>query len=97
MLEAVERGIEGALLDQQLLARDLLDAEQHAVAVKRPERNGFQDEQVERALQQLGRRRHVSLLDWSREYMDRSPRMSKRAGASGGADLLENGRARRYG
>src|SRR5215510_10365206 len=35
MLEAVERGIEGARLNLQLLARDLLDGEQHAVAVER--------------------------------------------------------------
>ena len=69
MLEAVQRGIEGSLLDLQLVARDLLDAQQDAVAVLRTERNRFEDEQVERALEELGgrhprhpRKANVSLL-----------------------------------
>jgi hypothetical protein len=52
-LEAVERGVERALLDQQRAARDLLDAQQHAVAVQGAERDGLEDEHVERAGQQV--------------------------------------------
>jgi hypothetical protein len=35
MLEALQRWIQRALLDQHLLLRDLLDAERNAVAVQR--------------------------------------------------------------
>jgi hypothetical protein len=68
MLEAIQRGIERALLDQQALLRDLLDAEQDAVAVQRSQRNGLEDEKVERALQQLGRVTYAALLDRSGEH-----------------------------
>ena len=63
MLEPVERGIEGALLNLQSVAGDLLDAEEHAIAVERAERDGFQDQEVECALQQFGGIAHASLLD----------------------------------
>src|SRR5690348_12110804 len=49
VLEAVEGGIQRALSDDQLAARDLLDAEQDAVAVEPPERHGAEHEQVERS------------------------------------------------
>ena len=52
MFEAIERGIERALLDfSGALFQDLLDAQKNAVAVQRAERDGFEDEHVERALQ----------------------------------------------
>jgi hypothetical protein len=54
MLEPVERGIQRALLNLQRVARDLLDAQQDPVAVRRAERDRLEDEQVERTLQQLG-------------------------------------------
>jgi hypothetical protein len=50
MLEAVERGIQRALLNLQLVARHLLDAQQHPVAVRRIERDRLEDQKVERAL-----------------------------------------------
>src|SRR5215212_5250912 len=51
LFEAIQRGIERALLDQQPLARNLLDAQQDAVSVQRPERDRLEDEEVERSLQ----------------------------------------------
>src|SRR5262245_15455633 len=68
MFEAIQRRIERALLDQEALLRDLLDAEQDAIAVQRSQRNGLEDEKVERALQQLCRVTHAALLDWSGEH-----------------------------
>ena len=62
MLESVERGVEGTLLNLQRVIRDLLNAQQDAVPVERSERNGFQDQKVERALKQLGRLGHGALL-----------------------------------
>ena len=41
MLEAIQRGIECALLNLQAVLRDLLDTQHDAVAVKRPQRDGF--------------------------------------------------------
>ena len=43
MLEAVQGGIEGALLDRERAAGDLLDAQQDAVPVLLAKRCGFQD------------------------------------------------------
>ena len=53
MFEAGQRGIEGALLDDERSAGDLLDAQQHAVTVLRPERDRLENQQVERAGQEL--------------------------------------------
>ena len=53
MLEAVQRGIERALLDGERAAGDVLDAQQHAVAMLGTERQGLEDQQIERAGQQL--------------------------------------------
>jgi hypothetical protein len=39
MLEAIQRGIERALLNLQTVLRDLLNAEQDAVAVQRSQRD----------------------------------------------------------
>jgi len=45
--EAKESGVERALFDEQCVAGDLADAQEDAVSVKRTERDGAQDEQVE--------------------------------------------------
>src|SRR5262245_13056243 len=44
VLEPIQRGVERALLDRQRLVRDLLNAQQHAVAVQLAERNRLEDE-----------------------------------------------------
>jgi len=49
MLEAIEGGVQGPLLDVQRVPGDLLDAQQHAVTMLGTERNGLQDQQVKRA------------------------------------------------
>jgi hypothetical protein len=53
MLQAEERGIERALLDGELIAGDLLDAQENAVAVERAERDRLQDEHVEGPLHEV--------------------------------------------
>ena len=60
VLEAVQRRIEGPLLDFQAVFGNLLDAQQDAVAVQRAERDGFQNQHVERALHQIGLLAHSS-------------------------------------
>ena len=60
LLEAVERRIQRTLLDDQRAARDLLDAQQHAVPVEGSERDGLENQDVERPGQQRGARRHDS-------------------------------------
>jgi len=62
VLEAVERRIQRALLDQQRPLRHLLDALEHGVAVQRTERDGLQDEEIERSGQQVGAGRHTSAM-----------------------------------
>ena len=62
LLESEERRVERALLDEQGAARHLLNAEQHAVPVQRPQRGGLQDEDVERSGQQVRARRHGGIL-----------------------------------
>jgi hypothetical protein len=54
LFEAMERGIERALLDLQDVAGHLLQALRDGVAVDRAEGDDFQDEDVERALEQVG-------------------------------------------
>ena len=56
MLEAVERGVQRALLNLQRIAGDLLDAQEDAVAMLGPQRDGFENQEVQRALQEFGRR-----------------------------------------
>jgi hypothetical protein len=58
MLEPIQGGVERALVDLQPVSGDLLDAQQNAVAVKRAQRDGFEDEEIERPLQQFRRARH---------------------------------------
>src|SRR5258708_5601406 len=53
VLETEERGIERSLLDGELVAGDLLDAEENAVAVEWAEGDGLQDEHVEGALHEV--------------------------------------------
>src|SRR6478609_11133023 len=43
MLEAIERWVQRTLLNYEFLARDLLDAKQHSVAMQRAERNCLQN------------------------------------------------------
>jgi hypothetical protein len=57
----VERGEEGARLDLEGAAGDLLDAPRDAEAVVGAERQRFQDEDVERPLHEV-RGRHGALL-----------------------------------
>lgn len=65
VLEPMERGIKRPLRNLQQGARRRGDALRDRVTVKRFERESFQDEQVERALQQIGlgcRRRRPAML-----------------------------------
>jgi len=55
VFEAIKRWIKGALPDFETLFGGLLDAEENAVAVQRPERDGFENKHVERALQKIKR------------------------------------------
>src|SRR5580700_5693396 len=62
VFQPVERGIERALLNLQAVFRNLLDAQQNAVAMQRAERDGLEDQHVQSALQQVDLFRQVSLL-----------------------------------
>jgi hypothetical protein len=55
-----QRGIEGALLDEQRLPGDLSDAQQNAVTVKRAKGNSFENEKIESAGKKLGSVGHGS-------------------------------------
>lgn len=44
---AKQRRIQGSLLDEQRAVRDLPDAQQNTVAVKRTERDRFEDKKIE--------------------------------------------------
>ena len=86
MLQAVQRRIERALLHAQQFVRDLLDALRDRPAVHRLERDRPQDQQVERALNQVGLVAHVaSLVDCQGER--RPERRGGSAGASPGRRL----------
>jgi hypothetical protein len=63
VFKAVQGRIEGALLDGELVAGDLLDAEENTVAMKRTERDGLKDEHVECALHEVKLIRHRCLLE----------------------------------
>src|SRR5215831_16721844 len=49
MLETVKRGIKGSLGNLQSFSRDLLYPQQHAVTVKRPEGNSFENKHVQKS------------------------------------------------
>src|ERR1700722_11015957 len=53
IFEAMERGIEGSLLDPECVARDLLDSLRDGIAVNGSKRNDPHDEKVERALRKV--------------------------------------------
>jgi len=54
LFEAVEGGIESALIDLEDVVGDLADALRDSPAVKRLEGNGLQDKQIESALDEVG-------------------------------------------
>jgi hypothetical protein len=56
--EAEERGVEGALLDEQRAAGDLLDAEENAVPVEGTERDSLENQKIESAGKEIGLRGH---------------------------------------
>ena len=53
VFEAMERGIEGSLLDLECVARDLLDSLSDGIAVNGSKSNDPHDEKVERALRKV--------------------------------------------
>jgi hypothetical protein len=53
VLEAEKRGIERTLLDGELIAGDLLDAEENSVTVERAQGDRLQDEHVEGPLHEI--------------------------------------------
>src|SRR5207248_8279497 len=53
LLETLQRGIERSVLDEELLVGGLLDGVRDALAVLRPPDEGAEDQQIQRALQQL--------------------------------------------
>ena len=61
LFELVERGVERALADLQDVARHLPDALRDRPAVHRLERDDLQDQQVQRALHEIGRFAHSAL------------------------------------
>jgi hypothetical protein len=63
MLQAEERGIERALLNGELIAGDLLDAQEDTVAVERAEGDRLQDEHVEGPLHEVELVRQWLLLE----------------------------------
>jgi hypothetical protein len=69
MLESVEGRIERALLDGQRAPGDLLDAEEHSVAMELPERDRLEDEEVERSGEEAGLVVHVTPMLVRRVYV----------------------------
>src|SRR4029077_6237701 len=59
VLQPVERRIERALRNLQRLARDLADAQQHAVPMQRRQGYGLEDQHIERARKQVCGLGHV--------------------------------------
>jgi len=53
VFQAIRRRIQRALLNLQTIFRNLLDAQQNAVAVQWAEGNGLEDQHVERTLQNV--------------------------------------------
>ena len=62
LFETVEGGIEGALLDEEDIAGDLLDAFGDGPAVDGRYGDGFEDEQVESALDEIGWSAHTMII-----------------------------------
>src|SRR5262245_52356422 len=61
--EALQSGVERALLDLQDLVRQLADALRNRPAVQRLERDRFHDQQVDGALNEVGRLPHDYLQE----------------------------------
>jgi hypothetical protein len=53
MLQAIESGVQRALLNLEEIFGDLLDAQEDAVAMQRAKRDGFEDEHVQSALEKF--------------------------------------------
>ena len=62
LFEAVESGIKGPLLHEQNIVRDLLDPFGDGPPVQRGCRDGFEDEKVEGALDEVGRLAHTMII-----------------------------------
>src|SRR4029077_20624000 len=60
LLEAMERRIERALADRQRVVRQQLNALGEAPAVNRLARDGLEDQQIKRALEEIRRLRHAT-------------------------------------
>jgi hypothetical protein len=56
--EAEESGVESALFDEKSAARNLLDAEEDAIAVEGAEGNGLENEEIESAGEKVSLRGH---------------------------------------
>jgi hypothetical protein len=61
----VERRVERPVAHLQYVARDLLQSLRDRPRVERLERNDLQQQQVERALHQVGRLAHVDFLPFT--------------------------------
>jgi hypothetical protein len=69
LFQSVNRRVERSLLDLEDLCTDLLDTLRNSPAVHWLEGDSFENEQVERALDQIGRFAHGVPLDYL-QYMD---------------------------
>src|SRR5262245_32668772 len=75
MLEAVKRRVKRALADTQQLVGNLLNALGDRPAVHRLEGDGFHDQKIECALQDIGLVAHATpLVDWHRESTESAVR-----------------------
>src|SRR5207245_1424720 len=62
VFQAIQRRIQRALLNLQAILRNLLDAQEDAVTMQRPEGNGLEDQHVQSALQKVELLVHGSSL-----------------------------------
>src|SRR5205807_6650181 len=60
--QSKQRRVERALFDQQRSVGNLFDAQQNTVAIERAQRDGFQNEQIESAGENLRAFSHPSIL-----------------------------------
>src|SRR6185436_5505648 len=78
MLEAIECGVQRALLNEQCAAGDLLDTKEHAIAVQLAERDCLENEEVESAGEDTRGVGHALLLYYLGEARCCSPSVSRR-------------------
>src|ERR1700676_2050352 len=84
LLEFVERGIEGAVADLQDFPGDLLQADTDGEAVERFKRQNFQEQEIESALDEVGRFGHFAEAPLVTEgSVARVPSVSKGKGGAG--------------